>query len=237
MAGRFRSVLGVHGWDGVVAAVRAVRDSAVLDDDRPDRARPIAVLVQPQIPARHGGVLFGADPVDGDRGHLVVEVVPGNPSTLVSGEATARHLVLSRSGRRLSSLGDGPAPGRRERRATRVVHWRSRGRNALPLAAQVRHRLAVRPALAMVLVPAFLMVSTIRFRSVKAIDMGWRRSYFGLFLAAVGLALIATHPRVALVVLSYVYLASAFIGLAYSRLRKRPVAESPEASEDIAHTE
>src|SRR5215510_12434930 len=33
------------------------------------------------------------------------------------------------------------------------------------------------PALAMVLVPAFLMVSTIRFRSVKAIDVGWRRSY------------------------------------------------------------
>jgi pyruvate,water dikinase len=117
MAGRFRSVLGVDGWDGVVAAVRAVRDSAVLDDDRPDQARPLAVLVQPQIPARHGGVLFGADPVDGDRGHLVVEVVPGNPNTLVSGEATARHLVLSRSGRRLSSLGDGPAPGRRERRA------------------------------------------------------------------------------------------------------------------------
>ena len=34
------------------------------------------------------------------------------------------------------------------------------------------------PALAMVLVPAFLMVSTFRFRSIKAIDVGWRRSYF-----------------------------------------------------------
>jgi pyruvate,water dikinase len=117
MAGRFRSVLGIDGWAGVVAAVRAVRDSALLGDDPPEQARPLAVLVQPQIPARHGGVLFGTDPVDGDRGHLVVEVVPGNPSTLVSGEATARHLVLSRRGRRLSSLGDGPAPGRRERRA------------------------------------------------------------------------------------------------------------------------
>jgi hypothetical protein len=71
--------------------------------------------------------------------------------------------------------------------------------------------------------------------------MGWRRSYFGLFLAAVGLALIATHPRVALVVLSYVYLASAFIGLAYSRLRRRSVpdgaAERPEGAEDNLHTE
>ena len=51
------------------------------------------------------------------------------------------------------------------------------------------------PALAMVLVPALLMVSTFRFRSIKAINVGWRRSYFVLFLSAVGLALIATHPQ------------------------------------------
>jgi CDP-diacylglycerol--serine O-phosphatidyltransferase len=83
---------------------------------------------------------------------------------------------------------------------------------------------AALPALAMVLVPALLMVSTVRFRSIKAIDLGWRRSYLGLFLAAVALALIAAHPRIALVVLSYTYLASAFIGLAYSRFRSRPHA-------------
>jgi phosphatidylserine synthase len=71
------------------------------------------------------------------------------------------------------------------------------------------------------------MVSTFRFRSIKAIDVGWRRSYFVLFLSAVGLALIATHPRLALVVLAYTYLASAFIGLAYSRLRTRKLAGPP----------
>jgi CDP-diacylglycerol--serine O-phosphatidyltransferase len=80
------------------------------------------------------------------------------------------------------------------------------------------------PALAMVLAPAFLMVSTFRYRSIKAIDVGWRRSYFVLFLCAVALALIATHPRIALVALAYAYLASAFIGLAYSRLRRKPSA-------------
>jgi CDP-diacylglycerol---serine O-phosphatidyltransferase len=77
------------------------------------------------------------------------------------------------------------------------------------------------PALALVLVPAFMMVSTFRFRSVKAIDVGWRRSYLVLFLSAVALALIATHPRIALVALAYTYLASAFIGLVWSRLRRR----------------
>ena len=45
------------------------------------------------------------------------------------------------------------------------------------------------PALALVLVPALLMVSTIRFRSVKAIEVGWRRSYLAIFVAAVALSL------------------------------------------------
>ncbi len=79
------------------------------------------------------------------------------------------------------------------------------------------------PALAIVLLPGLLMVSTVRFRSVKAIDVGWRRSYLALLLGAAVLALIAAEPRVALVVLAYAYLGSAFIGLAWSRLRRRPV--------------
>ena len=73
----------------------------------------------------------------------------------------------------------------------------------------LQERQAALPALAMVLVPALLMVSTIRFRSVKAIDVGWRRSYLALFLGAVALALIASHPRLALVVMSYSYVARA----------------------------
>ena len=93
---------------------------------------------------------------------------------------------------------------------------------------------AALPALAMVLVPAFLMVSTIRFRSIKAIDVGWRRSYLALFLGAVGLALIATQPRLALVALAYSYLASAFIGMAWTKLRRRSEA-APERQPDRPH--
>jgi hypothetical protein len=79
-----------------VAAVRAVRDSAALDGV--DAVSPLAVLIQPQPAAEHGGVLFGADPVEGDDGHLVVELAPGNPSALVGGEVTARHLVCPGAG-------------------------------------------------------------------------------------------------------------------------------------------
>jgi CDP-diacylglycerol--serine O-phosphatidyltransferase len=97
----------------------------------------------------------------------------------------------------------------------------------------LQDREAALPALGMVLVPAFLMVSTFRFRSVKAIDVGWRRSYLALFLCAVALALIATHPRIALVVLAYTYLASAFIGLAYSKFKVRTHGGAAAGHEDL----
>jgi len=71
---------------------------------------------------------------------------------------------------------------------------------------------------------------------VKAIDMGWQRSYFGLFVIAVALALIASHPRIALVVMAYTYTVVALVVWVYTRLRRRPgdaaVAE-PIISSDL----
>jgi CDP-diacylglycerol--serine O-phosphatidyltransferase len=77
------------------------------------------------------------------------------------------------------------------------------------------------PALAMVLVPAVLMVSTIRFRSFKTIDLQTRRPYTVLLLIAVAIMLIATRPGLVLVAMAYAYLASAFIGMAITRIRHR----------------
>jgi CDP-diacylglycerol--serine O-phosphatidyltransferase len=77
------------------------------------------------------------------------------------------------------------------------------------------------PALAMVLVPAVLMVSTIRFRSFKNFDLQTRRPHRVLLLFAAAIMLIAWLHRYVLVVLAYSYLASAFIGLAVTRLRHR----------------
>ena len=77
------------------------------------------------------------------------------------------------------------------------------------------------PVLAMVLVPAALMVSTIRFRSFKTIDLQSRRQYTVLIFLAAGIVLITVHPRFVLVGLAYSYLASAFIGMAITRFRPR----------------
>lgn len=76
-------------------------------------------------------------------------------------------------------------------------------------------------AVPLVIVPALLMVSTIRFRSFKTIDIGIRRRYQSLIVMAAGLALLITYPQIVLLVMAYTYLASAFVGLAIQRLRGR----------------
>ena len=86
------------------------------------------------------------------------------------------------------------------------------------------------PVLAMVLVPAVLMVSTIRFRSFKTIDLQTRRPYTVLIFIAAGIVLIATHPKFVLVFLAYSYLASGFIGMAITRFRHRGEQAPPADS-------
>jgi len=73
----------------------------------------------------------------------------------------------------------------------------------------------------LVVVPALLMVSTIRFRSFKTIDMGERHGYQVLIFLAALFALIITYPHEVLLIMAYGYLASAFVGLALHKLRRR----------------
>jgi CDP-diacylglycerol---serine O-phosphatidyltransferase len=95
------------------------------------------------------------------------------------------------------------------------------------------------PALLVILVvvvPSLLMVSKIRFRSFKTFDLQTRRPYSVLLVIAAGIVLVTTHPRYVLVVMAYTYLASAFIGMALTRLRRRDgrvatsVASAPQAA-------
>lgn len=76
------------------------------------------------------------------------------------------------------------------------------------------------PVLAMMLVPALLMVSTIRFRSFKTFGET-RRKYPVLILVAGGIALLVAQPQLVLLVLAYGYFSAGLIGLAWQRLRRR----------------
>jgi CDP-diacylglycerol--serine O-phosphatidyltransferase len=93
-------------------------------------------------------------------------------------------------------------------------------------------------ALAVVLIPGFLMVSTIRYHSFKSVDLRAPRSYRKLILMSLVIAAIATHPQITLVLLAYTYLLSGLAGWVAGRLRRRhdghgvhraesPPAESP----------
>jgi CDP-diacylglycerol---serine O-phosphatidyltransferase len=76
-------------------------------------------------------------------------------------------------------------------------------------------------AVVLLILPAVLMVSTIRFRSFKTINFGWTPSYVKLLAVAALIAFVATEPRITLVILAYGYLLSAFIEMAMTRLRQR----------------
>ena len=85
------------------------------------------------------------------------------------------------------------------------------------------------PVLALVLIPAFLMVSTIRFRSFKTFDLQARRSYTVLLVIALLIAFVSAHPALALVTLSYGYLLSAFVEMVATRFR-HPKTEVAQAA-------
>lgn len=88
-------------------------------------------------------------------------------------------------------------------------------------------------AVPMLLVPALLMVSTIKYRSFKTIDFGQRRPVNGLFVAALGIAAIATFPQWTLLTLAYVYLVSAFVGMAWARVRPRRAGTVDVPADDV----
>ena len=76
-------------------------------------------------------------------------------------------------------------------------------------------------ALPIVLAPAVLMVSRLRFRSFGALIPGRRRSYLMPLAIAAGIAAIAAQPELVLVTMAYAYLASGLIGALLSRGQRR----------------
>jgi CDP-diacylglycerol--serine O-phosphatidyltransferase len=85
-------------------------------------------------------------------------------------------------------------------------------------------------AVAVVVIPALLMVSTIRFRSFKTLNFGYQRSYLPLFLFALFIVFIATEPRYTLLILAYGYLVSGLIGLLLTRAATRRGDPPPRAA-------
>jgi pyruvate,water dikinase len=115
MAGQFDSVIGIVGDEAFADAVRQVLDSRVRAGVP---GSPIAVLVQPLIDPRYGGIMFGIDPVTGRSDRRVVAAVEGGPEPLVSGQTDGSRSVLDPHGNLVQfTAGDGPQLSHKELRA------------------------------------------------------------------------------------------------------------------------
>ena len=82
--------------------------------------------------------------------------------------------------------------------------------------------------LALVVVLAFLMVSTFRYRSFKGFDLRRRRSYISVLGIALLFLLVAMHPEASLLAATSLYTVSGPLAWAVSALRRRgdPAARS-----------
>jgi len=99
-----------------------------------------------------------------------------------------------------------------------------------PVALQARGEALV--ALFVVLIPAALMVSRIRYRSFSDLVPEGRRSFQTLFVIAAVIAAVATHPEGVLLAMAYLYLVSGLVGLALGRIRRSAgVGAEPASSE------
>jgi CDP-diacylglycerol--serine O-phosphatidyltransferase len=86
----------------------------------------------------------------------------------------------------------------------------------------------------LVLVPALLMVSTIRFYSFKTLDLRERRRYTVLIAFAAFLALIVAFPHEVLLIMAYGYLLSGPVGIAINRFRHRAHGADPQPPSSAA---
>jgi len=91
-----------------------------------------------------------------------------------------------------------------------------------------------RAAVAYVVLLAWLMVSTVKYRSFKDLDVRERRPYAMIFILAIVLVLVLVNHRAVLLAMALVYAASGPIGWVWDRLtgtRSLPAPEAPAAPE------
>ena len=125
MAGRFDSILDLASADDLVAAVRAVVGSGarVAAEDGLDDVPAVAVLIQPMLEARFGGVCFAAEPVSGRIDRKFAVTSSAGPDAIVSGRVVGVRHLLDSTGRMLHRDGDADWEAFLDRRRRRELSW------------------------------------------------------------------------------------------------------------------
>ncbi|MEO8291297.1 MAG: PEP/pyruvate-binding domain-containing protein [Gaiellaceae bacterium] len=100
-AGQYESVMGVRGFDRLVAAIeecyRAV-DSQRARAYRGERDGAMALVVQHEVPSDRAGVGFSVDPVTRAATHVLLEAAFGHGESVVSGLVTPDRYWVERAG-------------------------------------------------------------------------------------------------------------------------------------------
>jgi phosphoenolpyruvate synthase/pyruvate phosphate dikinase len=100
-AGQYDSVMGVRGFDRLVAAIeqcyRAV-DSQRARTYRGEREGAMALVIQHEVPSDRAGVGFSIDPVTRAETHVVLEAAFGHGEGVVSGLVTPDRYWVDRTG-------------------------------------------------------------------------------------------------------------------------------------------
>lgn len=101
-AGQYETILGVHGHQALINAVRqcwasafSARVTAYKHNKEQASQAGMAVLVQQLVDAEAAGVAFSANPVNGRRDETVVSAVRGLGERLVSGEASPDEWIVN----------------------------------------------------------------------------------------------------------------------------------------------
>jgi len=81
--------------------------------------------------------------------------------------------------------------------------------------------------LALVVVLAFLMVSTFRYRSFKGVDLRRRRSYITVLGIALLFLMVASHPEVSILAVTGLYTVSGPVAYAWGFVRRREEPPPP----------
>ena len=103
-AGQYESILDVKGFDACDEAIRQCwlslwsdRAYAYRKANGIDHATArMAVIVQKMIVAEVSGIAFTADPVTGNRGHLIIEAAPGPGEAIVQGKVVPDRILIDK---------------------------------------------------------------------------------------------------------------------------------------------
>ena len=113
-AGVFKSVLNVRSWHAFLSAVNTVLASVpsenFLTPDIASTTGHMAVLVQRQLHADIGGIMFSADPVTGRNDRIVIVAGRDIPDDLVGGKANGNEIHLTPKGNVLQQTNKARSP-------------------------------------------------------------------------------------------------------------------------------